>query len=154
MKDVGSPPAVARLILILSSESWRKMVGKLMENGRKVDGKLSENFRQVPMPSKYSIFLEETRRINLISMSKKCSVTMILENCVIRSGWRSFPSTLFSVWGFCINRFGIGPLHYVSSHSDFGFEFAEIFIIEKRLPNSPSRGVDKIAYRYNFFQTF
>jgi hypothetical protein len=43
---------------------------------------------------------------------------------------------------FCINRFGIGPLHYVSSRSDFSFEFSEIFVIEK------------IAYRYNFFQTF
>jgi hypothetical protein len=57
-------------------------------------------------------------------------------------------------WGFCINRFGIGPLHYVSSRSDFGFEFAEIVVIEKRLPDSPSQGFDKIAYRYNFFQTF
>ncbi len=36
----------------------------------------------------------------------------------------------------------------------FGFEFAGIFIIEKRLPDSPSQGVDKIDYRYNFFQTF
>jgi hypothetical protein len=49
-------------------------------------------------------------------------------------------------WGFCIKRFGIDPLHYFSSRSDFGFEFAEIFVIEKRL--------DKNAYRYNFFQTF
>jgi hypothetical protein len=57
-------------------------------------------------------------------------------------------------WGFCINRFGIGPLHYISSRSDFDFEFAEIFIIEKRFPDSPSRGVDKNAYRYNCFQTF
>jgi hypothetical protein len=56
--------------------------------------------------------------------------------------------------GFYIKRFGIGPLHYISSRSDFGFEFAEIFVIEKRLPDSPSRGVGKIAYRYNFFQTF
>ncbi len=53
-------------------------------------------------------------------------------------------------WGFCINRFGIGPLHYISSRSDFSFEFAEIFVIEKRLPDSPSQGVDKNAYRYNF----
>jgi hypothetical protein len=45
-------------------------------------------------------------------------------------------------------------LLYISSRSDFGFEFAEIFVIEKRLPNSPSRGVGKNAYRYNFFQTF
>ena len=55
---------------------------------------------------------------------------------------------------FCINRFGLGPLHYISSRSDFGFEFAEIFVFEKRLPVSVSRGVDKIAYRYNYFQTF
>jgi hypothetical protein len=34
---------------------------------------------------------------------------------------------------------------YLSSRSDFVFEFVEIFVIEKRLPNSPSRGVDKIA---------
>jgi hypothetical protein len=42
----------------------------------------------------------------------------------------------------------------LSSRSDFGFEFAEIFVIDKGLPISPSRGVDKIAYRYNFFQAF
>jgi hypothetical protein len=40
-------------------------------------------------------------------------------------------------WGFCIIRFGIGPLLYISSRSDFDFEFAEIFVIEKRLPDSP-----------------
>jgi hypothetical protein len=57
-------------------------------------------------------------------------------------------------WGFCINGFGIGTLHYISSRSDFDFEFAEIFVIEKRLPDSPSRGVDKNAYRYKCFQTF
>jgi hypothetical protein len=52
-------------------------------------------------------------------------------------------------WGFCRNWFLIDPLHYLSSRSDFRFEFAEIFVIEKRLPysasrrlcNSPSRGV-------------
>ncbi len=55
---------------------------------------------------------------------------------------------------FYINRFGLGPLHDISSRSDFGFEFAEIFLFEKRFPVSVSRGVDKIAYRYNYFQTF
>ncbi len=55
---------------------------------------------------------------------------------------------------FCKNRCGIGPSHHISSRSDFDFEFAEIFIIEKRLPDSPSRGVDKNAYRYKYFQTF
>jgi hypothetical protein len=56
--------------------------------------------------------------------------------------------------GFCINRFGLGPLHYISSHSNFGFEFAEISVFEKRLPVSVSRGVDKIAWSIHFFQTF
>ncbi len=32
-------------------------------------------------------------------------------------------------WGFCINQFGIGLLQYISSLSDFNFEFAEIFVI-------------------------
>ncbi len=46
-------------------------------------------------------------------------------------------------WGFCINRFNIGPLHYISSCSYFGFEFAEIFIIEKNY-----------SLLIQFFQTF
>ncbi len=40
--------------------------------------------------------------------------------------------------GFCINWFSIGTLHYISSRFDFGFEFAEIFVIEKRLGKSRS----------------
>ncbi len=44
-------------------------------------------------------------------------------------------------WGFCRNRFLIDPLQYLSSRSDFSSEFTEIFVIEKRLPNSVSRGV-------------
>jgi hypothetical protein len=47
-------------------------------------------------------------------------------------------------WGFCINRFLMSPLHYLSSRSDFAFEFAEIFVIEKRLPDSTSRGVAEL----------
>ncbi len=56
--------------------------------------------------------------------------------------------------GFCINHFGLGPLQYISSRSDFGFEFPEIFVFEKRLPVLVSRGVDKIAWSIHFFQTF
>jgi hypothetical protein len=37
--------------------------------------------------------------------------------------------------GFCRNWFLIDPLHYLSSSSDFGFEFTEIFIF----PESESR---------------
>ena len=54
---------------------------------------------------------------------------------------------------FCMNRIALGPLHYISSRSYFGFEFA-IFVFKKRLPVSVSRGVNKIAYRYKYFQTF
>jgi hypothetical protein len=57
-------------------------------------------------------------------------------------------------WCFFINQFGIGSLHYVWSHSDFSFKLSEIFVIEKGLPDSLSRAVDKIAFRYNLFQTF
>jgi hypothetical protein len=56
--------------------------------------------------------------------------------------------------GFCINRFGLGSLHYISSRSDFGFEFAKIFVFKKLLPVSVNRGVDKIENRYNYFQSF
>ncbi len=49
--------------------------------------------------------------------------------------------------GFCINRFGIGPLNYISSRSDFGFEFSEIFVLEKRLPDSTIRGVSDSPYQ-------
>jgi hypothetical protein len=50
-------------------------------------------------------------------------------------------------WGFCRNWFLIiDPLHYLSSRSDFGFEFAEIFVIEKGLPDSASRGVADSAF--------
>ncbi len=36
-------------------------------------------------------------------------------------------------WGFCRNWFLMSPLNYRSSRSDFGFEFVEIFVFEKRL---------------------
>ncbi len=45
--------------------------------------------------------------------------------------------------GFCKNRFLTSPLHYLSSRSDFRFEFAEIFVIEKRLSDSPNPRVNR-----------
>ncbi len=48
-------------------------------------------------------------------------------------------------WGFCRNRFLVSPLHYFSSRSDFGFEFAEIFVFEKRLPASLIRITDRFT---------
>jgi hypothetical protein len=47
------------------------------------------------------------------------------------------PATRRIFWGFCRNWLLIDPLHYLSSRSDFGFEFAEIFVIEKRLSDLP-----------------
>jgi hypothetical protein len=44
-------------------------------------------------------------------------------------------------WGFCRNWFLIDPLHYLSSCFNFGFEIAEIFLIEKRLSDLASWGV-------------
>jgi hypothetical protein len=40
------------------------------------------------------------------------------------------------------------PLHYLSSRSDFGFEFAEIFVIRKRLPDSAIRRVGDSPTRW------
>ncbi len=37
------------------------------------------------------------------------------------------------------------PLHYLSSRSDFGLEFADIFVTEKRLPDLASRVVGESA---------
>jgi hypothetical protein len=35
-------------------------------------------------------------------------------------------------WGFCRNWFLMSPLHYLLGRSNFSFEFAEIFVFEKR----------------------
>jgi hypothetical protein len=43
-------------------------------------------------------------------------------------------------WGFCRNWFLMSPLHYLSGRSDFGFEYAEIFLFEKRLPTITDTG--------------
>jgi hypothetical protein len=53
--------------------------------------------------------------------------------------------------GFCRNWFLIDPLHYLSSRSDFGFKFAEIFVIEKRFPDLASRGVADSPTRREIF---
>ncbi len=44
-------------------------------------------------------------------------------------------------WDFCRNWFLMSPLHYLSSRSDFGFEFAEIFVFEKQLPAITNTGI-------------
>jgi hypothetical protein len=48
-------------------------------------------------------------------------------------------------WGFCRNLFLMSPLHYLSSRSNFGFEFAEIFVFEKRLPAITNTGSRRLC---------
>ncbi len=48
-------------------------------------------------------------------------------------------------WGFCRNWFRMSPLHYLSSHYHFGFELAEIFIFEKRLPAITDTGSHRLC---------
>jgi hypothetical protein len=76
-------------------------------------------------------------QIGNVYLSQEC-------NIVQRKDLKMAMNRSFRV--FCINRFGPGPLHYISSRSDFGFEFAKIFVFEKRLPVLFSRRVADSAY--------
>ncbi len=51
-------------------------------------------------------------------------------------------------WGFCRNWFLMSPLHYLSGHYDFGFEFAEIFVFKKRLPAITDTGSCDSPYQW------
>ncbi len=53
-------------------------------------------------------------------------------NVTIFQAWSSCEPV--SLWGFCRNWFLMSPLHCLTSPSDFGFEFAEIFVYKKQLP--------------------
>jgi hypothetical protein len=48
-------------------------------------------------------------------------------------------------WGFCRKWFLMSPLHYLSGRSDFGFELAEIFVFEKRLPAITYTGSHRLS---------
>ncbi len=78
-------------------------------------------------------------------LQKFATTVFILRNMVVHFNTPSPHShtLLKGTWqrdgfsrGFCINQFGIGPLYYISSCSDFDFEFTEIFVIKKRLAES------------------
>ncbi len=45
----------------------------------------------------------------------------------------------------CRNWFLMSPLHYLSGRSNFGFEFAEIFVFEKRLPAITDTGSRRLS---------
>ena len=64
-------------------------------------------------------------------------------------------------WGFCRNWVLIDPLQYLSNRSALGFEFAEIFVIEKRpdlesrrLPDSPNRRVGESFFDYEYLREY
>jgi hypothetical protein len=61
------------LLMFHSLESWRKIVWKLL-HGR------TKNQREIPMISKYSVFVIGSRLINSIFMSKKFSVPLTSES--------------------------------------------------------------------------
>jgi len=69
---VGSSPAGATF-----DDSF---VGKLTENCRKTPSRENKNRREIPMISKYSVFVVGTRQINSIFMSKKFSVLLTSES--------------------------------------------------------------------------
>jgi hypothetical protein len=96
------------LLMILSSESWRKIVGKLLR-GR------TKNRREIPMISKYSVFFVETRRINAIFMSKKFSVPLTSESVTSGQAGGVFRQ-LFLQWrksvGAAIIDIRISPILY------------------------------------------
>jgi hypothetical protein len=48
-------------------------------------------------------------------------------------------------WGFCRNWFLMSSLHYLSGRSDFGFEFAEIFVFQKQLPAITDMGSRQLS---------
>jgi hypothetical protein len=56
---------------------------------------------------------------------------------------------------FCINRFGLGSLHYLSSRSDFGFEFSEIFVFEYAESATPRIGDSgELFFEYEYLREF
>jgi hypothetical protein len=55
-------------------------------------------------------------------------------------------------WGFCINWFGIGPLHYVSSRSDFDLELVEIFKSKNDSPTHRVRESTRMLIDTIFFK--
>ncbi len=76
--------------MIHASESWRKIVGKLLR-GR------TKNRREIPMISKYSVFFVGTRRINAIFMSKKFSVPLTRESVTSGQAGGVFCQLFYSV---------------------------------------------------------
>jgi hypothetical protein len=56
-------------------------------------------------------------------------------------------------WGFCINRLAIGPLHYISSRSDFWLRIRGVIRNRKTTPQLAESGSRQDSYRYNFFKS-
>ncbi len=92
--------------------------------------------------------LDSQFNINLLcfaSIFKFASLRNKLSNYGMSSLRLKTSLSKLSIASLRFDSHAMGHLQYQSSRSDFGFEFSETFVIEKRLPASVSRGVDKIA---------
>jgi hypothetical protein len=78
------------LLMIHSSESGRKIVGKLL-CGR------TKNRWEIPVISKYSVFVVGTRQINSVFMLKKFSVPLTSESVTSGQAGRVFHQFFFTV---------------------------------------------------------
>jgi hypothetical protein len=76
---------------------------------------------------------------------------MYLKQCVISTVFLKGHGNEADFLGFCRNWFLMSPLHYLLGRSDFGFEFAEmfifaeIFVFEKQLPAITNTGSRRLS---------
>ncbi len=104
--------------------------------------------------------------VSYLSWSRKCTVVPPEQHSAVLLHPLTFEVQVYGLLkghgneadflGFLHKSVRIGPAHYIASRSDFDFEFTEIFVIEKRLPDSPSRRVGESTRMQvdKRFQTF
>ncbi len=93
----------------------------------------------VDLYEKYAAFVVPHEQADWTGLTMRVSKGGVLSQCLLKGHGNEA-----DFLGILHKSIPMSPLHYHSSRSDFCFEFAEIFVIEKRLPDSASRGVDKI----------
>ncbi len=109
LKDVGSSPARATF-----DDSF---VGKMTENFRKTPSREKKNRREIPMISKYFVFVVRTRRINSIFMSKKFSVTLTSESVTSGQAGGVFRQLFFQCIPIATHRMAsLAKLYQQSQH--------------------------------------
>ncbi len=114
---------VVLLLIIHLSESWRKIVGKLLR-GR------TKDHREIPMSSKYSVLVVGTCRINSIFKSKKFSAPLTSESVTSGQAGGVFRQLFLQ----CIPQSWIYEFGYCSL---VGFNFKRVY---SRTPPPPPNG--------------